>query len=294
MDIQIDRRKFIGGSDVASILGVSPWKTPFSLYQEKVSEHPITDQDNKILQRGKRMEPYVLQILSDETGLIVSKTNERYVDHEYPFMCCEIDAEAQTGENIEIKTVSSFSAKEWGEPDTDAVPVYYAAQAMYGLMITGKQKCVFGVLIGADDFRVYRIHRCEDTIKAIRTRVLEFWNAVQSKRPPAPINLSDIASIFPTESGEIIEADTELFIDYQTLKKCKEQEKALQKEIEEAELRIKKAMGDASRLSYKNQILCTWRNSKTRRLDQKRLSDVHPDIAEQFKTISESRIFRVR
>lgn len=290
----IDRRKFVGGSDVASILGVSPWKTPFSLYQEKISTQDLIEQDNKILQRGKRMEPYVLQILCDETGLIVSKTNERYVDEKHSFMCCEIDAEAETGENIEIKTVSPYAAKEWGEQDTDSIPIYYAAQAMYGLMITEKDTCVFGALIGADDFRVYRVNRCEDTIKAIRARVLEFWDAVQSKRPPAPINLSDIASIFPSESGEIMEADTELFIDYQTLKKYKEQEKALQKEIEEAELRIKKAMGDASKLAYKNKILCTWKNAHTRRLDQKLLSTTYPEIAEQFKTISESRIFRVR
>ena len=31
-----DRTKFIGGSDVAAILGVSKWKTPFQLYQEKI------------------------------------------------------------------------------------------------------------------------------------------------------------------------------------------------------------------------------------------------------------------
>ena len=31
-----DRKQLIGGSDVAAILGVSKWKTPFQLYQEKI------------------------------------------------------------------------------------------------------------------------------------------------------------------------------------------------------------------------------------------------------------------
>ena len=34
-----DRQGFIGGSDVAAILGVSPWKSPFLLYQEKIGEY---------------------------------------------------------------------------------------------------------------------------------------------------------------------------------------------------------------------------------------------------------------
>ncbi|MFU1925134.1 YqaJ viral recombinase family protein, partial [Klebsiella pneumoniae] len=71
---------------------------------------------------------------------IIGRGN-RYRDQQHDFMAAEIDAEAASGENIEIKTVSPFKAKEWGEVQTDAIPVHYTAQAMHGLMVTGRQVC---------------------------------------------------------------------------------------------------------------------------------------------------------
>ena len=35
-----ERQKGIGGSDVAAILGMSPWRTPYQVWEEK-SELPI-------------------------------------------------------------------------------------------------------------------------------------------------------------------------------------------------------------------------------------------------------------
>ena len=33
-----ERRKGIGGSDIAAVLGLSPWKTAYQVYQEKRKE----------------------------------------------------------------------------------------------------------------------------------------------------------------------------------------------------------------------------------------------------------------
>ena len=33
---RLERKKSIGGSDVAAILGLSPWKTPGDVYLEKI------------------------------------------------------------------------------------------------------------------------------------------------------------------------------------------------------------------------------------------------------------------
>ncbi len=146
----MDRTKYLGGSDVAGILGISPWRTPLEVYLDKVQPRikPVDPSKQKVFTRGQRMEPYVIDLLSEETGLEIIHRGNRYIHRDYGFIAAEIDAEAATGENIEIKTVSPFKAKEWGEVQTDAIPVHYTAQAMHGLMVTGKQVCVFGVLMG--------------------------------------------------------------------------------------------------------------------------------------------------
>ncbi|WP_353652236.1 YqaJ viral recombinase family protein, partial [Escherichia coli] len=98
--------------------------------------------------------------------------------------------------NIEIKTVSPFKAKEWGEIQTDAIPVHYTAQAMHGLMVTNKQVCVFGVLIGGDDFRIYRVERDEETIQAILEKEIAFWDRVKNLNPPEATSVSDVSLMF--------------------------------------------------------------------------------------------------
>ena len=173
---QLDRTKYLGSSDVAAILGISPWRTPLDVYLDKVQPriNPVDPAKQKIFTRGQRMEPYVIDILSEETGLVITKRGERYRDTEHDFLAAEIDAEAESGENIEIKTVSPFKSKEWGEEHTDSVPIHYNAQAQHGLMVTGKEVCIFGVLIGGDDFRIYKVERDDETIAAIREREVDF------------------------------------------------------------------------------------------------------------------------
>ena len=38
----MDKTKGIGGSDVAAIRGVSPWRTPLQIYLEKIGESAET------------------------------------------------------------------------------------------------------------------------------------------------------------------------------------------------------------------------------------------------------------
>ena len=63
---QLDRSTYLGGSDVAAILGISPWRTPLDVYLDKIQPRKEeTDPSRlKVLNRGKRMEPYVIDLLA--------------------------------------------------------------------------------------------------------------------------------------------------------------------------------------------------------------------------------------
>jgi putative phage-type endonuclease len=218
-----DRRTFLGGSEAAAILGVSPWATPLDIYRRKRGEvaddFEIDPQKMKILKRGKRMEPIVIDMLIDERGLEVTKRStenapNRYQDAEHPFLASEIDFEWRVTEELasiyqlddalvgtiqngEIKTVHPFGAKKYGEEDTDEIPIEYAAQAMHGLMITGRKVTMFGVLVGSDNLLTYIVKRDEETIAGMRAKELAFWNEhVVPGVPPAAQNLPDIYHLF--------------------------------------------------------------------------------------------------
>ena len=296
MNAELDRQKYIGGSDVAAILGISPWRTPLDVYLDKIQgRQEITDPDRiKILTRGKRMEPYVIDLLAEETGLDIIARGNRYIDQDYGFIAAEIDAEASTGENIEIKTVSPFKAKEWGEVKTDEIPLHYAAQAMHGLMVRGADVCIFGVLIGADDFRTYRIERDEITINAIREKEVEFWERVQLLNPPEPSNVEDIKRLYGRDSGTAIEATEDIQIDLLALKSLKDQAKEIHAQIDIHEERIKLFMRDATILTMNGLPIATWKSGSQDRFDSKAFEAAHPDLASQFRKTIETRTFRIK
>jgi predicted phage-related endonuclease len=240
------------------------------------------------------MEPYVIDLLAEETGMVIVRRGERYRDPVHDFMAAEIDAEAESGENIEIKTVSPFKAQAWGEEQTDAIPVHYTAQAMHGLMVTGRQVCVFGVLIGGDDFRIYRVERDEETIEAIRSAEIEFWDRIQRRDPPPPSAVTDILRMFDKDSGASIEADPATAAMAAELSGIKAQLKRLENERDRLEEHIKVFMLDCTSLTVQGRPVATWKTQETRRFDQTALGEAHPALLEQFKRTTKSRVFRLK
>lgn len=272
---EIDRTTFIGGSDAAAILGISPWKSAFQLYQEKIGAYveDVTPQKQRIFARGKRWEPVVVEMLVDELqdrghDVQIIARNARYQDREFPFMECELDLELLIdGEecNTEMKTVHPFAAKAWGEPGTDELPIYYAAQCMHGLMIKPRQKCIVAALIGADDLRIHQIERDEETIAGIRAKELAFWQRVQDRNPPDPETAVDVKWLYAKDAGEVAEADDELLRLVGELHFHKTTAKHAETAIERISTQIKLAMGNAALLLYEGRPIATWKSNKPSR-----------------------------
>ena len=272
---EIDRTKFIGGSDAAAILGVSPWKSAFQLYQEKVGAlvEEITPAKQRIFARGHRWEPVVVEMLIDELqdrghDVKIIARNARYIDREFPFLACELDLELMVdGEefNGEIKTVHPFAAKDWGEQGSDEIPIYYAAQGMHGLMVKPRRRCIFAALVGADDLRIHQIERDEETIAGIRAKEVAFWQRVQDRNPPDPQTADDVRWLYAKDAGEVSEADDELLRLVGELHFKKTMVKHADAAIDMLSTKIKLAMGDAATLLHDGKVIATWKSNKPSR-----------------------------
>lgn len=206
-----DRRKFVGGSDIAAILGVSPWKNIVDLWIDKSTPPREDGRNMAVKRRGQRMEPYILDMIREEHGLEIVSANERYIDSEIPYFAAEIDAETAS-ENIEIKTVHPFKAKEWGELDTDQLPLHYVAQVQWGLGVRQRDVCRVFALIG-DDLRSYVVERDSELITAMRNRAAEFWEkyVIPGQQPPLDMKdpegtLETLKRLYPGTDGTIIPA----------------------------------------------------------------------------------------
>lgn len=239
-----DRTTYIGGSDTAAIIGVSEWKTQLGCYFQKRGEPLPADlavdhNREKRFRRGRLMEPVVIEMLIAEHPIKVTKRSppenpNRYIDREHAFIAAEIDFEWEvtpeivahfaengveidaaligTTQNGEVKSAHPFVAmKKFGEEGTDEIPIEYAAQAMHGLMVTGRQLTIFPVLVGSDDLIIYWVKRDDATIEAIRAKEVSFWrDHVLPGVPPAAVNLPDVFQMFRRRAASAIDATAEI------------------------------------------------------------------------------------
>lgn len=212
----VDRQTFIGGSDIAAILGISPWKTATDLWLAKVSP-PVEDGRNRAAKRrGSRLEPYIVDMIQEDHGLEIVARNQRYIDQDLPYMAAEIDFEyrdPETGEveNGEIKTVHPFKSKDWGEQETDQLPLHYLAQVHHGIAVNRRRRCRVFALIG-DDLRPYVVDRDPEMEQIIREKVREFWTRFVEPRVRPPLDFADrktldtLRKLYPGTDGSTIEA----------------------------------------------------------------------------------------
>jgi putative phage-type endonuclease len=314
-----DRSKFLGGSDAAAVMGLSPWATPVELWQQKTGRVQKDESDparQRMLERGHKLEPFiremVIQKLQDE-GLQVEllAVNERYQDDAYPFLACEIDFELRLTGSLEIggtvyefagehvnadaKSVSGFARKKWGIENTEDVPIEYAAQFMHGLGITGRRACLVAALRSFDDVDIYWTLRDDETIAAMREKMVRFWNDhVLTDVAPDPIDFSDIKALFPTDNGQAVDATPELAIKVQDLKRVKAAIKDLEEQCELLQFDIANFISPHSILKFDGKEIATWKAQTSGRLDQKRLKEEKPDICAAYMTQSTTRVLRLK
>ena len=55
-----ERRKGIGGSDVAAIIGLSPWTTPLDIYEQKLGI-ALPSEETEAMYWGTALEPAIRQ-----------------------------------------------------------------------------------------------------------------------------------------------------------------------------------------------------------------------------------------
>lgn len=245
----VDRRSFIGGSDVAAIMGLSPWMSAYELWELKTAEEPAVEDNSpakqKVLERGKRLEPYVIEMIEAETGIFIQKRNQIY-SYADSWIRAEIDFEftLDTGEvaNGEIKTVSPFAAKEWGEVGTDEIPLHYALQALWGQFVTGRKHTLVAALIGADDLRLYEVHYDAALVDEIYRRACAFWELVQTKTPPPPANADDAVKVLSKFGGFVSKGSPEVWEAVRSLRRAKKAMERIKALRERHEFTIKNSL----------------------------------------------------
>lgn len=135
------RRRGIGGSDVAAIFGISPFRTARDLYDDKLNIASAADDAGNwvALEMGHLLEPLVARIFAKKTGLEVFQIKKMFQHPQYPFMLADVDYFVRLPNGkiaiLEIKTTNYNAKDHWWKDGEECVPVYYETQGRHYMTV---------------------------------------------------------------------------------------------------------------------------------------------------------------
>lgn len=290
------RKSGLGGSEVATILGLNPYKTGYELWLEKTGRREPEDISGKFaIRRGNDMEDLVAKWFSEDTGLTVHRVNSTLTNEAYPYLLGHIDRRVVgVKEGLECKTANWRVAAKFGDAGTDDVPANYLIQCMHYMIVTGWKVWHLAAELGGD-FKIYKIEFDEILANHIATSAHDWWTRhIIEDIAPEPTSARDLDLAFPTaDDGVTLEASDNIVAVHKELRIVTADKKALDDREKALKQEIKSAMGDAATLSYDGRKIATWKNQSRSSFNSKGFANDHPQMHSQYLKTNEFRVLRV-
>lgn len=290
------RRQGIGGSDAASIIGLNPYASAFTVYMDKLNLAPDIE-ENEAMWLGTALEPILADRFMQETGMKVERRNVIYQHPEHSHMLANIDRWI-VGKNagLEIKTISMLNKNDF---ESGEIPANYYCQCMHYLAVTGADEWWLTVAVLGKKFHVFKVERNEDEINALISVETAFWeNNVMKQVPPLPDGSANAANViknrFPQSHNDgvmvplfglegkvsrILELDDEI--------------KKLEKEQDKLKQTIEMEIGDADGGRTQNHFIY-WKTQSRSSLDSKKIQAELPDVYQKYSRTTSFRKFEIK
>jgi putative phage-type endonuclease len=277
------RRDGIGASEIAAVMGISPWESPFSAYWRKVEGWQA--EVNAEMSAGTRAEPVIADWWAEECdpleNLVIRPaglyqhperpwqlaTPDRLVFlacdgcdgtgwevmHEYGYECEDCGSRPPVS-LVECK-YEPHGWEGYGEPGTDQIPVYYRAQGLWQADVMGVDRVHFAAWHGAE-FREYLVRRDETDLTLMREAGRRFWARVQDQDPPDldghSATLATLKRLHPSVEDIDIQVPVEFAEGYRRARAAARRAAAL---VDRYEARARQILGNGRRLLVGKQLV---------------------------------------
>ncbi|MFC7330776.1 YqaJ viral recombinase family protein [Marinactinospora rubrisoli] len=149
----------LGGSEIAAVLGLSPWESRFSLWHRKRGLAG-EQEENAPMSWGRRLETPIAEAFAEYHPELVVTSAGTYVSTVRDYQLANPDrllydpaCPGVPTALLEVKTARDDLG--WGAPGTDEIPVYYRCQVLWYLDALGLTRAYVAVLISGSDYREY-------------------------------------------------------------------------------------------------------------------------------------------
>lgn len=180
----------VGGSDVATIFGLSPWMTPLELWMVKKGRmKPKSPPNPDQLAMGHMLEPIAAHFYAQRTGNTVTDDNYLYQHATLEYALANIDrryTRKEDGEGgvLECKSLTYHKAADWAD---GAIPIYYELQLRYYLAVLDEKHGAFSALWGnnpENDLATPHIERVQAKEDIIFEKLDRWIWSLRHDKPP--------------------------------------------------------------------------------------------------------------
>ena len=262
------RKSGIGSSEVATIVGLNPWETPYQLWRRKLGID-APKEENFAMKAGHYLEDAVSRFWADETGReIIKRSAGDWIirDNDRPYLQVSPDRTYWlTGEKRNDNNKGILECKTTQMAiDPDDLPKHWFCQVQYQLGVAGLEHGSLAWLCSGREFGYKDIDLVPDFYEWLVDEVSRFWkDNIIGRQEPSAVSVKDVLLKYNRHAdGKIVEVGADIFDACSELREIKKQIKGLETTKEELEERIKLAFGDAEGISFDGQTLATWKAPK--------------------------------
>ena len=308
----------VGGSDVATIFGLSPWMTPLELWMIKKGRMKAPLKTNlEQMEMGHLLEPIAAYWFEKKTGNKVFDDTNLYQHTDHPYALANLDrryirkADGESG-ILECKSCTYHKAGDWAD---DTYPIYYELQLRYYMSFEATKHGAFSCIWGnnpATDLAIPELIRDPVKEDMIFERLDEWIWSLENDKPPTmedvkpKLALESLARIygaskpllptieFPAKFERPLRQIAAL---QEKITDCNAEIKNYEKEIEAHSVRIAEIMKEHEHgvlTTTSDKLLIDFVTRTTKRPDSKALKERHPAVYEDVLKVSESRKLKVR
>ena len=293
-----ERKSYIGGSDIAVVMGMSRWKTPLALWLEKTGEVEPEDLSKKeAVHFGIKLEALVAEEFAERNNKKVQRQPKMYVHKDYPYMVAHIDRLILNEDSLlECKTTNAYS-EEWND---DGIPQEYFLQVQWYMGLTGRKLAYIACLKGGNEYIQREVQFDKEIFDILVKRAKQFWECVTKLEPPA-ITANDGETLqkrYPKYSEDIQEMqEMEALIALRQQASGEKQKltksiKEVQKEIDEYDCQIKDKIATNLGITT-DKYTVTWKDKQFTSMDtEKMIKDgINP---EDYRKITIKRVINIK
>ena len=195
-----ERRASVGASEVAAVMGLSPFNTALDIYKSKsgIDKHF----DPLLAFVGHASEPIMHEWVEKFSGVPV-KLEPAFMARSvaFPFLHASFDRVSNDPfVTWQFKTASAWTGHKWDE----GIPTDIRVQVQAEMLVAGTSRAAVVVWIGGREFRLFWEPRDDRFIQDHMIPALtEFWGNLERGIAPKPSTLGELAEAWPDDAAEM-------------------------------------------------------------------------------------------